>query len=144
MNTIKYFLIFLLSITSFIGFSQSVEGIWETYYEGTDKIKSDVKVYTKDGKLYAKIIKFYNMSEAEKNAKCLKCTDYRKNQPIVGMVFMNGLVQSDDEWEGDAVLLDPNNGKEYDGLVWLENENKLAVRGYLGWLYETKYWKRKS
>lgn len=139
----KYFLLLSFMIFGLNSFSQSVEGIWETYHEGSDKIKSDVKVYIQDGKLYAKIIKFYNMPEAEKNAKCTACKDYRKNKPVVGMIFMDGLVQSGEEWKGDAVLLDPKNGKEYDGVVWLENENKLAVRGYLGWLYETKYWKRK-
>lgn len=139
----KYLLLLSLSLLSFMSYSQSVEGIWETYYDGTSKIKSDVKVYEKDGKLYAKIIKFYNMSDDEKNTKCTACKDYRKDQPVVGMVFMSGLKKSGDEWKGEAVLLDPKNGKEYDGLVWLENDNKLAVRGYLGWLYETKYWKRK-
>ena len=140
----KYLLILSLSLLSFISQSQTVEGVWETYYKESGKIKSDVKIYIKDGKIYGKIIKFYNMPEAQKSAICTKRKDHRKDQPIIGMIFMSGLKQSGDKWEGDAVLLDPDNGKEYDGEVWLESPNKLAVRGYLGWLYETNYWKRKS
>lgn len=56
---------------------------------------------------------------------------------------MTGLKETDGRWKGKKVLLDPSTGKHYDGEVWLINENKLAVRGYLGWFYQTQYWKRK-
>ncbi|WP_107040243.1 DUF2147 domain-containing protein [Brumimicrobium mesophilum] len=135
-------LIGLITISSF-GFSQSVEGIWQTFNDETNKVESDVKVYIKNGKLYGKIVKMYDATEAELNAKCTNCTGAKKNQPIMGMVFINGLHENDGKWEKDGGLLHPETGKVYDAAIWLENDNKLAVRGYLGWLYETKYWKRK-
>lgn len=140
----KYFLIICLSLMSFISISQTVEGVWETYDESTGKLATDVKVFIDEGKLYAKIITYYDENDVKKNGVCTECNDYRKDQPILGMIFMSGLKKSGDKWKGDAVLLDPDNGKEYDGQVWLESDNKLAVRGYLGWLYETKYWVRKK
>jgi len=60
------------------------------------------------------------------------------------MEFMSGLKKVGEKWEGKKVLLDPNNGKQYDGQVWLVNNDKLSVRGYLGWFYQTQYWKRKK
>ncbi|HZH86643.1 MAG TPA: DUF2147 domain-containing protein [Brumimicrobium sp.] len=144
MKMIKYFLIICLSLVSIASTSQTVEGVWETYDHNSGALESDVKIYIKDGKLYGKTIKFYNAKESQNTAKCTLCKDYRKNQPLVGMVFMTGLVKSGKEWKGSKVLLDPNNGKEYDGEVWLVSDDKLAVRGYLGWFYQTQYWKRKK
>ena len=140
----KYLLISCLSLMSFLSLSQTVEGIWKTYDYESGELESDVKLYIKNGKLYGKIVKYYNADEAIINKKCTLCKDYRKDQPVLGMVFMNGLESSGKEWVGKEVLLDPDNGKEYEGKVWLENDDKLALRGYLGWLYQTHYWKRKE
>ncbi|WP_123776114.1 DUF2147 domain-containing protein [Brumimicrobium aurantiacum] len=132
----------LITISTF-GYSQSVEGIWQTFDDETNKVESDVQIYIKNGKLYGKIVKIYGNTEAERNVKCTECKGDKKNQPIKGMVFIMGLTESDGEWEGDNAILHPETGKVYDGLIWLVDDNKLAVRGYLGWLYETNYWKRK-
>lgn len=138
----RYFLTLFLSMISFISFSQSIEGYWATYDDESGKLESEVKLYIKDGKLYGKIIKLYE--EDPKNAKCERCTDYRKDQPVLGMVFMTGLTLKGNEWTGKKALLHPKNGKEYDGKVWLEANDKLAVRGYLGWFYRTQYWVRRK
>ena len=138
----KYILLFCLTLFSLSVTSQSVEGLWNTYDGSSGKLKSEVKIYLKDGKLYAKLTKLYNVDEAAKNAKCVLCTDYRKDQPIVGMVFISGLTKSGNEWKGNKLVLDPNNGKFYDGKIWLVNDDKLAMRGYLGLFYQTEYWKR--
>ena len=118
---------------------QSIEGIWATYDDNTGKLESEVEIFIKNGKLYGKIIRLFDM---DPNAVCSKCTDHRKNKPVVGMIFMSGLTKNGKEWVGDRVLLHPNNGKLYDGKVWLESNGKLAVRGYLGWFYRTQYWER--
>src|SRR5690554_1127916 len=94
-NIMRYFLIFCLSFVSFFGISQNIEGVWQTYDHDSGKLESDVKIYIKDGKLYGKTIKFYNAKEAQNRAKCTLCTDYRKDQPILGMVFMTGLIETD-------------------------------------------------
>ncbi|HZH86644.1 MAG TPA: DUF2147 domain-containing protein [Brumimicrobium sp.] len=123
--------------------SQTIEGIWETYDDASGELKSEVKIYIKDGKLYGKIIKLYNLDVDPKDAKCELCTDYRKDKPVIGMLVMTGLKKSGEEWVGNSALLDPNNGKSYDAKIWLEGNNKLAVRGYIGWFFRTQYWKKK-
>ena len=138
----KYILLFCLTLFSFMATSQTVEGLWNTYDDSSGKLKSEVEIYIKDGKLYAKLTKLYNADEAAKNAKCVHCTDYRKDQPIVGMIFISGLTKSGKEWKGNKLVLDPQNGKFYDGKIWLVNNDKLAMRGYLGLFYQTQYWTR--
>lgn|SRR5690554_1588690 len=141
---IKYILILCLSILGTVGISQTVEGIWQTYDHNSGELESDVSIYIKNGKLYGKTIKFYNAKEGQSTAKCTHCKGDLKDQPILGMEFMSGLKKVGEKWEGKKVLLDPNNGKQYDGQVWLVNNDKLSVRGYLGWFYQTQYWKRKK
>ncbi len=44
---------------------------------------------------------------------CDKCTDARKDQPIIGMTILSGLRKTgDNEWSGGEIL-DPENGKVY-------------------------------
>ncbi|HLV41507.1 MAG TPA: DUF2147 domain-containing protein [Brumimicrobium sp.] len=139
----RYFLIVVLSVFSSVSFSQSIEGVWKSYDDADGELKSEVKIYIKDGKLYGKIIKLHNLDVPFEDAKCYLCTDYRKDKHVQGMEIVSGLKKSGKEWSGSKLLLDPNNGKLYDAKLWLVNDNKLAVRGYIGWFYRTQYWIRK-
>ena len=136
----RYFLILIVSFVSFMSFSQSIEGVWKTYDDSSGELKSEVKIYIKDDKLYGKVLKLYNLDSDPNEAKCELCTDYRKDKPVIGMLVISGLKKSGKEWIGDSALLDPNNGKSYDAKIWLESNNKLGVRGYLGWFFRTQYW----
>lgn len=137
----KYLLIFCLGLISLTVTSQSMAGVWNSY-DSDGKLDSKVKITIKDGKLYGKLIKLYNSDGSIKTPKCTNCKGSRKDQPLTGMVFITGLKQSGKYWKGDKAIFYPKNGKSYDVKLWLENDNKLAVRGYLGWFYETHYWKR--
>lgn len=57
------------------------------------------------------------------------------------MVIINGLTKDGDEWN-DAKILDPKIGKEYKCYITLDGNNKLKVRGYIGFslLGRTQYW----
>lgn len=142
MKTIRLIIFIWFTAIGHFGFSQGVEGLWYTY-NSSGQIKSEIKIYIKDGKLYGKLVKLHKAAVAKSDAKCVDCTDYRKNQPIIGMVFISGLKKSGNVWSGDKSILDPNNGVEYDVKIWLTDEDQLAVRGYLGWFYQTEYWVRK-
>lgn len=131
--------LFLFSIVSF---SQSVEGTWKTYDDETGDLESEVKIYKKNGKIYGKIIKIHKVKNGEENPVCELCPGQRKNKHVLGMNIITGLSKDGSEWYGDESILDPNNGELYDCKIWLENKNKLAVRGYLGWFFRTQYWVR--
>ncbi|MEE4000575.1 DUF2147 domain-containing protein [Tenacibaculum sp. FZY0031] len=123
--------------------AQTIFGKWENRDEETNKVDSVIEVYKKDGKAYAKIIEITDKNRQE--ALCDKCSGKRKNNPILGMNILTGLSKDGDEWSGGKIL-DPKNGKEYKCYIKLENDNKLKIRGYIGFAAfgRTAYWYRKK
>lgn len=132
-----------IAVMSFGATSQTIEGVWKSYDDDSGVLKSEVKIYIKNGKLYGKIVKLHNLDVPYDEALCYLCTDYRKDKHVMGMEIISGLDKDGNEWTGDTKLLDPENGKSYDATLWLIDDNKLAVRGYVGWFFRTQYWLRK-
>ncbi|WP_440881374.1 DUF2147 domain-containing protein [Tenacibaculum sp. C7A-26P2] len=134
--------VLLLLITTHIN-SQSIFGKWENRDEETNEVDSVIEVYEKNGKAFAKIIEIKDKNR--QNALCEKCSGKRKNKPILGMNILSGLKKEGDEWNGGKIL-DPKNGKEYKCYIKLEKNNKLKIRGYIGFslLGRTAYWHRKT
>lgn len=122
-------------------YSQSIFGKWQNIDEETNKVDSVIEVYEKNGKAFAKIIQISD--ENRQDALCDKCKGKRKNTPILGMNILTGLKKDGDEWSGGKIL-DPKNGKEYKCYIKLENNNKLKIRGYIGFAAfgRTAYWYR--
>lgn len=107
-------------------------GVWKTIDDHNGKVRSLVRITEVNGELQGKIEKLFREPGEEPNPKCDKCTDYRKDQPILGLVFMNGLKKDGDEFTGGQIL-DPDNGKIYRSKMELiEGGKKLKVRGYIG------------
>lgn len=94
----------------------------------------------KDGKAYGKIVKLFREPDEDQDPICDDCTDYRKNQKVLGMTIITDMVLDDDEWE-DGEILDPKNGKIYDCKLWVE-DGKLMVRGYIAFFFRTQTWLR--
>lgn len=137
------FLLIILTVLITTQFkAQDIIGVWKTYDDESGVLKSKVKIYKKNGKIFGKIIELYNLEVDTDNPICIDCTDYRKDKPVRGMEIITGLVKDGDEWYADDAILDPKNGKIYDCKMWLVNKNKLAVRGYIGWFFRTQYWVR--
>jgi uncharacterized protein (DUF2147 family) len=104
-----------------------IVGTWQTVDDKTNEPVSYVKISLVNQKLEASVVKLLT----EPNAVCSLCTDYRKNQPVLGMKIMSGLVKkSDGEWGGGEIL-DPDDGHSYRVHLKLQG-NKLVVRGYIG------------
>jgi len=103
-------------------------GIWKTIDDKTGEAKSHVEIYEEDGKLLGKIVKLLQVSE---DATCEKCPDEKKDQPVLEMVVLWDLEVYKDYWSYGRIL-DPENGKTYKCSVWLEDNNTLKVRGYVG------------
>ncbi|WP_372792172.1 DUF2147 domain-containing protein [Lutibacter sp.] len=121
--------------------AQSIFGKWKTIDDETGKEKSIVEIYKENGKAYAKVLQVLEKGKEDKI--CDLCKGDNKNKPVKGMVIINGLSQDDDEWNNGKIL-DPKTGKEYKCYITLEDENKLKVRGFIGFaiIGRTQYWTR--
>ena len=117
-------------------------GLWKTIDDETGKEKSYVRVVEANGVLSGKVEKL--LDPAKQEAKCDKCSDARKDQPILGMLILEGVRKHEGEpyWDGGTIL-DPNNGKTYRVRLTPKEEGKqLEVRGYLGPFWRNQTWLR--
>ena len=88
-------------------------GLWKTIDDDGKTEKSLVRISDSGGVLNGKIEKIFEAGKQD--SKCDKCTDDRKDQPVLGMVILRNLKQDADDketWSGGEIL-DPNNGKTY-------------------------------
>ncbi len=108
--------------------NQNIVGKWKTVDDETGEAKSIVEVFQKaDGKYYGKISKLLIKPE---NDKCIQCKDDRKNQPLLGLEIIRGIIKNGDEFSGGTIT-DPKNGKSYKCIITRQGD-KLLVRGYIG------------
>ena len=142
MITKKTTFILALSFIFSISLSaQNIIGKWKTIDDATGKEKSVVEIFKRGDKYYGKIVSIVNPAKRDKT--CIKCTDSRKDKPVMGMEIIKDLQQDDDEYE-DGTILDPENGKTYKCNVSMEGEEKLKLRGYIGFaaLGRNQIWNR--
>lgn len=139
MKIIVFIIGVLLSISTQ---AQSILGQWETYDDKTNTKKAIIEIYKQEDAYFAKIVK--NFVRAE-DAVCEKCEGAKHNQPIIGLVIIENLKENDDEFDGGTIL-DPQSGDVYKCYLKLIEENKLKVRGFIGFslIGRTQYWLRKK
>jgi uncharacterized protein (DUF2147 family) len=119
-------------------------GLWKTIDDETKAEKSQVRITDAGGVLSGKIEKIADATKQD--SKCDKCTDDRKDKPVLGMtIIRNAKADADKEhWEGGDIL-DPNNGKVYKlRMKPIDGGKKLEVRGFIGMalLGRTQTWMR--
>jgi uncharacterized protein (DUF2147 family) len=69
-----------------------------------------------------------------------------RNRPIIGLTNVWGFTyKGDGVWE-DGKIYDPKNGKTYDCVIKLKDNNTLSVRGYIGvtLIGRTDLWTRQA
>lgn len=119
-------------------------GLWKTIDDKTKVEKSLVRITDNGGVLSGKVEKILS---DKADAKCVECTDERKDQPVQGMTILRGIkpdASDKGSWVGGDIL-DPNDGKIYKVLLKLaDGGKKLDVRGYIGMpmLGRTQTWLR--
>ena len=138
---------FLLSATALVAQNltpqqQAAIGHWQIIKNGRPS-GAEVVTYLENGKLVGKITK--GDTDKDPNGLCTKCSGDLKNQKIVGMVFLRGFSPDGDGWSGGTVV-DPDNGKEYQGKIKAIGTDTLYLRGYVGisLFGRTETWKRIS
>jgi uncharacterized protein (DUF2147 family) len=117
-------------------------GLWKTIDDETKQEKSLVRITEASGVLVGRIEKL--LDPAKQESKCDKCTDARKDQPVLGMIIIEGVKKNPDEpyWDGGTIL-DPNNGKTYKLRLTPKDGGKtMEVRGYIAFFFRNQTWIR--
>jgi uncharacterized protein (DUF2147 family) len=135
----------LLAVASLVHAQATPAGLWKTIDDDGKTEKSLVRIVEADGVFSAKVEKILN--PARLDARCDKCSDERKGQPVLGMSLINGVKANPSDaglWDGGTIL-DPNEGKVYKvRLKPVDGGKTLEVRGYIGLplLGRTQTWQR--
>ncbi len=131
------------ALTSPLALAQTTPaGLWKTIDDNTGKERSLIRITQANG-VYTGRIEKSLAPDAEPNATCTKCTDDRKDKPLIGMALIRNVKASADDKElfdgGD--ITDPDNGKVYRvTLKPIEEGKRLQVRGYIGPFFRTQVW----
>ena len=132
----------LNAATALAAGADSPLGLWEAFDSDSGKATGRMRVF-QEGEL------FFGRSEAVPtnpvvDARCTKCKDERKDQPLVGLLVMRNMRADKGEYSGGDIL-DPSTGKVYSCKFHLTDDGKqLVLRGFLGvpMLGGTQVWRR--
>jgi uncharacterized protein (DUF2147 family) len=106
-------------------------GFWTTIDSSAGTPEALVRIDEKNGEYTGTIVRLFDPTD-DPDSKCEKCTDYRKNQPVVGMMILSGMRQHGEQYDGGEIL-DPDSGSVYKSVMRLQDGGReLVVRGYLG------------
>ena len=135
----------LLSLAAVSAFAQmSPVGLWKTIDDDSGKEKSLIRIKEAGGVFSGTIEKFLDPA-TKPDTVCDKCSDDRKDKPVLGMTVMRGVKQNPDDTAvyDSGQIVDPNNGKSYRVRIKpIDGGKKLEFRGYIGPFYRTQIWLR--
>ena len=118
-------------------------GTWRSIDDDTQQPKAQIVVSERAGVLTGRIEQLLRPG-ADPKAVCDRCTDDRKDQPILGMEIIRGVKKDEDRdvWEGGRIL-DPEKGSTYAlRLTPVDGGHRLQVRGSIGPFWRTQTWIR--
>jgi uncharacterized protein (DUF2147 family) len=108
-------------------------GVWKTIDDKTKTERAQIRISDNGGTLSGRIEKLL-APDAKPDGVCDKCTDDRKDKPLIGLEIVRGVkkAESGDAWEGGTIL-DAAEGKVYRvRMTPIEGGAKMEVRGYVG------------
>lgn len=108
-------------------------GLWKTIDDETKTEKALVRITEVGGGMLSGRIEKLLAADAKPDAKCDKCSDDRKDKPMVGLEIIRSVAKDGEVWGGGGTILDSAKGKIYKVRITpIEAGKKLEVRGYMG------------
>lgn len=119
------------------------EGTWRLIDEKTGHPRAEVELTIVNHKLKGHIVRGLRKDDRPGD-RCERCSDDRRNQPLVGLEILRDLEpEKEGTWWTGGTLLDPEDGQVYRARLRVsDDDQQIQVRGYVSVFYRTQHWQR--